>query len=102
MAPEVFIGKAKSGKWSDFCYEDIVTSVIDEELFWDIFHESEIKFNWDCGVIKFSKNNLITFLNREKYKKNSAAKDLLKIAKTLEEAKDYFLAAVGAEFYSPD
>ena len=103
MAPEVFLGKkVKSEKWSDFCPEDIVKSVCDGELFWDIVRESVISHDWGCWIIKFSKNNLIAFLNREKYKKNSAAKDLLKTARTLGEAKDYFLAAVEVEFYNPD
>jgi len=102
MAPEVFLGKVKSEKWSDFYPEDIVESVCDSELFWDIVRESVISFVWGCWVIKFSKNILIAFLNREKYEKNSGAKYLLKIAHTLEKDKDYFLAAVEVEFYNPD
>jgi len=102
MITEVFIGNVKSekfdyykeGDWSGYYPEVISKSTFDRELFSDIAAEKESKtVDWGCWVLKLSKNEIINFLNRDKYSNNESAQDLLKIAMTLENDKEYLLVA---------
>ena len=105
MVTEVFIGEVKSEKFDynkqgrngHAYYPEVITkSEYDSELFWDIIREDKEQIkqtDWGCWVLKLSKKDIIAFLSREKYKKNLSAQNLLIVANTLEEDKDYLLVA---------
>lgn len=102
MITEVFIGDVKSkkfdydveGSWNGYYPEAISKSTFDRELFSDIAAENGSKtVDWGCWVLKLSKFGIINFLSREKYSKNESAKDLVIIANTLENDKEYLLVA---------
>jgi len=92
VVTEVYIGKVKSekfdfdakGDWSGYTPEPLCDLFFCNKLYWDIVsavngqNPKTKQTDWGCFVIKFSKSELISYLDKDKYKKSDKPADSLK------------------------
>jgi hypothetical protein len=102
MVKEVYIGNLKSEKFDydkigetpEGSYPEIIGESTYSDLFWDIMEEDKKQSDWGCWVVKMTKQQIIDFLGKKKYRDYSSAKLLLSIAETLDDNKEYLLVAL--------